>query len=828
MGRGAPSIPASSFVEVPNLSVIVPNLPVIVPSSAPSVASPYSDESPSPASASKYLMNDIPRGTSLPKLIKCLQPPGYGQTSPASTLHDVQVGVIIQDSRLDDELSVATIEFHDNPTWLSQDPCGFPKFTPLGTLWRAIDRNAVDSHGRTEFIRAVMDLDGGTRMGLCYAEMLAEFTDTDVNIQDHTGRTALHWACAASHLHMVMLCLSVPDCRIGLKDNDGLTAFDIASRNTNGNEAIPLLFYHSMIDMDDVQPQAALLRALTITSEPDTEKAVFPGAAMFTPVEDGNEPLVEALICRGVDLTATNEHRDTALHLAAAKADNVAITTRLLNAGSDVNAIGNQGATPLHYAVGTADVEMVKLLLHHEADRSAKDHRERTALQFAEEGRKQDLEVLLTESTTDTRVVLETKVKTGDDIPLEQEAADSRGVLDLTPVKQPVVQVPLSQIELIKVVSKSLLQAAADNDLDIVRLHLRMGTDLEGRDSKSNTALHIATAKGYTTIVETLLTGGAQIQALGDCGYTALHDAAEKGHTESVKALIAAGALLDARSEAGETALHKAAAKGCIEVVEALLASGANMEARSSSNKTALHKAARGGCTGIVEILIARGANIEALSKSNETALHLAAQGGHTAVVDLLIAWGLNMETQCLSKGQTALHVAASQGSTETVIALLDGGANKEALSKSNETALHMAAKGGHTAVVEVLIARGVNIETQCRSEGRTALHAAASQGHTEAVIALVDGGANNEALSKSDETALHEAARRGHTGIVDILIASGAYMEALSMSNETALQQAISNGHGETVKALRAAGAHSSPADHYRYGVLRLRRTGK
>lgn len=119
-----------------------------------------------------------------------------------------------------------------------------------------------------------MKHEDGTRMSLCYAEMLAEFPDTGVNVQDDEGRTALHWACVMSDANMVMLCLSVPECQIGLKDNNGLTAFDISLQNSGGNESIPSLFYRSMMDMEDIHPQAALLRALTVMSEPATDRAV--------------------------------------------------------------------------------------------------------------------------------------------------------------------------------------------------------------------------------------------------------------------------------------------------------------------------------------------------------------------------------------------------------------------------------------------------------------------------------------------------------------------------------------------------------------------------
>lgn len=78
--------------------------------------------------------------------------------------------------------------------------------------------------------------------------MLAEFAHSDVNIQDNLGRTALHWTCAESLQDMVRLCLSVPDFATGLRDNAGLTSFDIALRS--GDEFLPRLFYSSMFAIE--------------------------------------------------------------------------------------------------------------------------------------------------------------------------------------------------------------------------------------------------------------------------------------------------------------------------------------------------------------------------------------------------------------------------------------------------------------------------------------------------------------------------------------------------------------------------------------------------
>lgn len=103
---------------------------------------------------------------------------------------------------------MSSIDFPNPPQWLSHDLWSFTKYTPIGTIWKGVDRNAINGDGQTEFIRAARK--GGSQLNLLYAEMLAEFDDTDLNIQDKQGRTALHWAYAGSHHDLVRLCLSVP------------------------------------------------------------------------------------------------------------------------------------------------------------------------------------------------------------------------------------------------------------------------------------------------------------------------------------------------------------------------------------------------------------------------------------------------------------------------------------------------------------------------------------------------------------------------------------------------------------------------------------------
>jgi len=67
-----------------------------------------------------------------------------------------------------------------------------------------------------------------------------------------------------------------------------------------------------------------------------------------------------------VTLTSRSSEGDTALHVVAWRRDHDAARI-LIQAGADVNALGDMGETPLHVAVAKQNPEMVSLLLENGA-----------------------------------------------------------------------------------------------------------------------------------------------------------------------------------------------------------------------------------------------------------------------------------------------------------------------------------------------------------------------------------------------------------------------------------------------------------------------------
>ncbi len=120
--------------------------------------------------------------------------------------------------------------------------------------------------------------------------------------------------------------------------------------------------------------------------------------------------------------------------------------------------------------------------------------------------------------------------------------------------------------------------------------------------------LHWAAENGLVEIARLLLDQGSDVNARDNFANTALHLAVR--YPEMVELLLARGAQVGARNAFGNTALHLAVSDR--RVVELLLAAGADARARNLFDQTPLDYSLRGGTSsynqGIVSLLIKAGA----------------------------------------------------------------------------------------------------------------------------------------------------------------------------------------------------------------------------
>lgn len=740
-------------------------------------------------------MNDIPRDTPRANLIDSLVAPTHWQDiTPSTNLQSyVHCSIVVANSRLDDELSVAIIEFTTTPDWLKRanmDPYGFPKKTAFGTIWRGIDPNEQDLLGQTPFMRTIMK--GG--LSLLEAEMMAEFDDTDVNIQDNNGRTALHWACVGDHVDLVRLCLSVPECLIGLKDNNGYTAFDVSL--TGPNEIIPTLFYKSMFDLQETHPQAALLRSLTVTSEPTPGRTIFPGSAIFQPIADRNHPLVQALIERGIDLTARNRFGQTALHVAA-QMGNVEAATMLLDAGSDLNEIGSEGATPSTQDVRTANTNLVQMLLDWDAEIVIKHTVDTSAMDWESDNEKLELEQLL----INARTAGEREETVPPFMDMTEESAIDCAAENQPPGAEQVFFVHTGGVgkregtepPVIDMTEHSAMDWEADNEKSGVEqpllVHAGAASEREltvppvmDMMEQSGVEAPLLVHAGAAGERERTVPPAMDVTEQSGVDQPLLVHTVAAGERERTAPQLVAVAeegllgseISETESDSqGQTPLIKAVRNGKLDTVQRLSKRGRKMNSKDLDGFNALHYAAQIGSSAMITALLEGGAGIECCSVYGLTALHLATRGGHLPAVNVLLAAGADVGSAGGLRS-APLHLAASFGRPLIVNCLLAGGAQIESVNNFGERALHLAANKGHTNIVKTLLASGAMIEAET-TLGERALHLAAKWGYTRVVIILLAAGANLEATCTSGNTALNLASKSMHEATVKALVARGA-----------------------------------------------------
>lgn len=115
--------------------------------------------------------------------------------------------------------------------------------------------------------------------------------------------------------------------------------------------------------------------------------------------------------------------------------------------------------------------------------------------------------------------------------------------------------------------STPLRVACAEGRADVVQYLVKHGADVNAMNIYNNTCLMMASYKGHTGIVEFLLQQGADVDVMAKCRATALHYAAEIGHADICKLILEYGAALQLNEYAMKPVIV-AADKTRVDVVE--------------------------------------------------------------------------------------------------------------------------------------------------------------------------------------------------------------------------------------------------------------------
>lgn len=149
-------------------------------------------------------------------------------------------------------------------------------------------------------------------------------------------------------------------------------------------------------------------------------------------------------------------------------------------------------------------------------------------------------------------------------------------------------------------------QAAKNGDVATVKAMLDRYPELA--DARENsmfelTALHGAAYKGEVEVARLLISRGADVNARASDGNTPLVEAATHNRLDMVKLLLDSGADVNAANDRGDIPLHWAAARGNQEVVRLMILKGADVNARNNDGNTPLGLAVSKGHEEMTEML---------------------------------------------------------------------------------------------------------------------------------------------------------------------------------------------------------------------------------
>ncbi|XP_064297287.1 M-phase phosphoprotein 8 [Phalacrocorax carbo] len=141
-------------------------------------------------------------------------------------------------------------------------------------------------------------------------------------------------------------------------------------------------------------------------------------------------------------------------------------------------------------------------------------------------------------------------------------------------------------------ISSTLLRdAVKSGDYMTVKMALSSNEEynLDQEDSSGMTLVMLAAAGGHDDLLRVLIRKGAKVNGRQKNGTTALIQAAEKNFLTTVAILLEAGAYVNMQQSSGETALMKACKRGNSDIVRLMIESGADCNILSKHQNSALH-----------------------------------------------------------------------------------------------------------------------------------------------------------------------------------------------------------------------------------------------
>ncbi|VDI45560.1 Hypothetical predicted protein [Mytilus galloprovincialis] len=468
--------------------------------------------------------------------------------------------------------------------------------------------------------------------------LLSTGNNVDITIRDTFGKTALHVVCEKGHRDIVK---TLMECGIDLnqKDKIGQTPLYLACKNGCYDTVRYIIDFNY-----SNKTKTTIADELNNSYKTKDEWSVL-HAACF----NGHTKVVKLLIDAGLNVNDTENNGSTPLILACENGHNETVKSLLNLNGKKLESRVNTttrnkyGWSCLHSACFNGHTEVVKLLIDIGLRVNDTIYIGYTPLYLACQNGHYDTVKLLLDLNGQ---ILNSCVDTA------TRYKDGWTVLHTACAKGHTNIVKL----LIDMAVRNGHQETVKFLLNLKSQTLNSCVDKTIKQEDAWSALHKACNNGHIEIVKLLIDNGMNVNDTTHNGQTPLFLACQKGHCDIVKLLLGfIGQTLNScvdktiKTKYGLSVLHAACSEGHTEVVKLLIDNGMNVNDRTSKGDTSLHLACQNGHNETVKYLLdLNGKSLNSVvdttmkNKNGKTAVDAAYLNGHKEVVKLLTDIDIN------------------------------------------------------------------------------------------------------------------------------------------------------------------------------------------
>ncbi|CAG9993002.1 unnamed protein product [Clonostachys byssicola] len=421
--------------------------------------------------------------------------------------------------------------------------------------------------------------------------------------------------------------------------------------------------------------------------------------ALTIAARKGDIALVETILALGADHSSSDSSHRTPLSLACGNdldmrgkdllvsredsTDRLRTVEILVSQGARIEAPDGEEQTPLHHAVRSGYMGIIKVLVSHGANVNARAQNGSTPL------------IWNAEDTWDFEIA-RFLVEQGADV----SAFCGHGFSALCYSHLAKNPVKLAQF--------LLQQGASVGDHPCYRWH--------NVDYGHRNVLHRSVECPELELTELFLDHGANINCIDRIHGTPLMTACNRSSSFAIiKLLVDRGADVNLAWERDHSApLGAAIEQRCgLDIIKLLLDKGADPEGKAGWGLRALHSAVSLRSFETAEMLIQYGASPDRLDDSNRNCLYYAAEYGDVAMLELLDKHGAVIEHAC-GPDDELLTNALFRGCTDEGLEwLVRKGADVNKHGRHGETALHMVMRARGLQVIKTLLDHGAEFDVK-------------------------------------------------------------------------------------------------------------------